>query len=175
MPFVVESDSSCMTFLITSATCHIELVIEWQFWHNDMNSCELMKTWHCQWWKNNWIISRSRKSLRRNGMENAWGIIFLCCICSPPNFGYCYISNWSKKSFKYCKYLYKPLMLLVGLGQSWNAYKHLQKLTRWCSGWWFDIHGAIHGNGISLNERKWKINRQAWAFGIEWKQTLCKI
>jgi hypothetical protein len=35
--------------------------------------------------------------------------------------------------------------------------------------------GAIHRNGISLNGRKWRINWQAWAFGIEWKQALCKI
>ncbi len=44
-------------------------------------------------------------------------------------------------------------MLSIKHGQSWNVYKHLQELAKWCSSWWFCIDGAIHGNGRSLNEK----------------------
>lgn len=60
-------------------------------------------------------------------------------------------------------------MFSVGHGLSWDAYKHLEELARWCLGWEFGIHGAIHGNGRSHNERKWGANWQAWTFEIGWK------
>jgi hypothetical protein len=34
-------------------------------------------------------------------------------------------------------------MLSIKHGESWDVYKHLQELAKWCLSWWFCIDGTI--------------------------------
>ncbi len=100
-------------------------------------------------------------------VESPWGALFLCWVCSPTNFGDCWLLDWSTIFFQYCNYLQELTPFLVWHGQSSNAYKHLQKLAQWCSCWWCSIHQEIHGNGRNLNEWKWWCNYIPWAFELD--------
>ncbi len=52
-----------------------------------------------------------------------------------------------------CMYLHKPSMLSIKHGQSWDVYKHLQELAKWCLSWWFCIDGAIMEMEEALMEK----------------------
>ncbi len=100
-------------------------------------------------------------------VESPWGALFLYWVCSPTNFGDCWLSYWSRIFFQYCNYLHELIPFLVWHGQSWNAYKHLQKLAQWCSCWWCSIHQEIHGNERNLNEWKLWCNYITWALELD--------
>ncbi len=69
----------------------------------------LMRKWHRQWWKNNWIISRSKKLLNKSKkfirmVESAWGTFIVCWIYSLTNYRVYWFQNWSGKNFQHCKF-----------------------------------------------------------------------
>jgi hypothetical protein len=53
--------------------------------------------------------------------EGAWNTIFKFWVCSSTNSKDCWFLNWRGGSFEYCRYLHKPLTLLVGHRVSWDV------------------------------------------------------
>ncbi len=69
-------------------------------------------------------------------MESSWHIVSLCWV-SGLKFKDCRFSNWSIIFLKIYKYFHESTTFLIEHKKSWVVYKHLKKLTKRCSCWWY--------------------------------------